>query len=1453
MRSWLSRVPRSVPALAACAVISLTAAAQADPSGAVSGASLARSAASLGRAFASPYRPSIDRAGAVTAGAPAGAALPAASTGTPLVFTAPSFMDLPQAQTAPQNYLEPGVDLDAVRNQDVLFGGCTTSTPCASNETWTFDGDSWTKKSPASSPPARYDAVLVFDPTTNNTVLFGGIGSSGTDLSDTWVWDGTTWTQKSPSTHPSARRGAQAAYMPSLGKVVLFGGQASGSYQADTWTWDGTNWAQLPPGPSPAARAEGGLAQASSAGSTLLLYGGHGATGVLGDTWAFNGTSWSQQAPTATPGPLERFGMAYDTTYHLPVLMGGRDDTSTYYPSLWAWDGSNWELGGGNLGPSFTDYPGEIDMGFARPPTNGHFVMVGGQGPTLRDHWTYRIEYADNGFQPSYGFTDTSLTDRSDDHANLANQNLVYHAVDLHVAGVGLDLTIERQSNNLSGYVSQLLPLGWSLGFLDMATYLVADGSRVVMGPDGHEYYFTLSSAGVWNAPHGSDFGQMHESGGVRTVTRLHPQITYTFTGGLITKVSDRNGHSIVINRDANSRITSIVDTQGRSYPVTYGSNGYISTITDPTGRKVTYGFDTNNNLTSVTVSDPNDPTASGVTTYGYDSNGNDWMDQVTTPAGRISKYTFFGGMNRLSQIVRVDNPATGTGPTTVFDDSQPGAVKETDANSHLWTYTLDHSGSDHLARIAKTVDPNGHERDSSFDANSNLTSFNGSNTSAVYSLSFDTNNNMTAFTSPSTNGTNTGASTAFSYQTPGQTFLPSSVTDPRGNCRAFAYDTAGNLTDVYDGQTTLCDGHTGGTHLRNAYQGDTGVNCAAKTGELCSTTDGKGNVTSYSYDGNGNLVGVTPPSPLGATTIVPDSLGRPASVTDGKGQKTSFVYDKSDRITETLYGGVSSCDVPHTNCIQYGYDADGFLNSRVSNIGTTGYTYDNLGRLTKKSLPGPLVDNCSGQTGMTLGYDNVGNLTSYCDAGGSVGYGYDSANELTTVQEPGGNCTANPVTGACTKIAYVDSGGKFQDGRRTSITFPPSTGVVETFAYDNAGNVTSIQAKKGSTLFTNYAYTYGSGTKDLDQRQTSADAGTTTSYHYDAFGRLCWFAVGSFSNTCTSPPTGATSFAYDANGNRTSMAAAGTTTSYAYNAADELCATATSGSASCSSPNFSYDTDGNLTTSPAFSSILYNNKNQTNSRTPTGGSATSYSYADADQTERVTIGTLNLAVSPLGLAATSTPTYFTRDNQGGLLGDRTSGNHYYLIDATGSITRIIDNTGTITRTYKYDPFGNDTGTGTTTSGFKYASGYYETSPQKIYQFGTRYYDPSLGRWTQQDPIAGGIPNPATVNAYDYAGDDPINNIDPTGMLSFCDVGSWLSPLVGAGCNRHVQHLVRHHYEQIVEFGGGCLAGARIGAWYGTVVPVLGEATPIAGGVTGCLIGGAAGLYGGEQAIPEKP
>src|SRR5919198_3734662 len=153
-----------------------------------------------------------------------GPALPTTGTGTPQTFHAPSFLNLPQTQLGPSAYVDSMMDYDSVRKQTVLFGGCTTSTPCASNETWTFDGDFWTKKTPATSPPARYDAILVFDAAHSNMVLFGGKDVNGNDLSDTWTWDGTTWTQKFPATAPSARHDAQATYLPSAGKVVLFGG-----------------------------------------------------------------------------------------------------------------------------------------------------------------------------------------------------------------------------------------------------------------------------------------------------------------------------------------------------------------------------------------------------------------------------------------------------------------------------------------------------------------------------------------------------------------------------------------------------------------------------------------------------------------------------------------------------------------------------------------------------------------------------------------------------------------------------------------------------------------------------------------------------------------------------------------------------------------------------------------------------------------------------------------------------------------------------------------------------------------------------------------------------------------------------------------------------------------------------------------------------------------------------
>ena len=50
--------------------------------------------------------------------------------------------------------------------------------------------------------------------------------------------------------------------------------------------------------------------------------------------------------------------------------------------------------------------------------------------------------------------------------------------------------------------------------------------------------------------------------------------------------------------------------------------------------------------------------------------------------------------------------------------------------------------------------------------------------------------------------------------------------------------------------------------------------------------------------------------------------------------------------------------------------------------------------------------------------------------------------------------------------------------------------------------------------------------------------------------------------------------------------------------------------------------------------------------------------------------------------------------------------------------------------------------------------------PTGLYYNRARYYDPQLGRFISEDPIGleGGI------NAYAYAGNDPVNGTDPFGL-----------------------------------------------------------------------------------------
>lgn len=140
---------------------------------------------------------------------------------------------------------------DTARGQVVmLIPSPTTNPPARGTDTWTWDGLSWTQRyQAAASPPASAGGftAMAYDADRKAVVMFGGLRAGSSPLDQTWTWDGTTWTMRRPATIPPARFNHGMAYDASRHGVMMTGGaefSLSGSITAltDTWTWDGVTW-----------------------------------------------------------------------------------------------------------------------------------------------------------------------------------------------------------------------------------------------------------------------------------------------------------------------------------------------------------------------------------------------------------------------------------------------------------------------------------------------------------------------------------------------------------------------------------------------------------------------------------------------------------------------------------------------------------------------------------------------------------------------------------------------------------------------------------------------------------------------------------------------------------------------------------------------------------------------------------------------------------------------------------------------------------------------------------------------------------------------------------------------------------------------------------------------------------------------------------------------------------
>ncbi|SDP85832.1 RHS repeat-associated core domain-containing protein [Mucilaginibacter sp. OK268] len=255
--------------------------------------------------------------------------------------------------------------------------------------------------------------------------------------------------------------------------------------------------------------------------------------------------------------------------------------------------------------------------------------------------------------------------------------------------------------------------------------------------------------------------------------------------------------------------------------------------------------------------------------------------------------------------------------------------------------------------------------------------------------------------------------------------------------------------------------------------------------------------------------------------------------------------------------------------------------------------------------------------------------------------------------------------------------------------------------------------------------------------------------YNYDQLNRLtAGNSVEAFSEN---------GITYDANGNIKTMIRLGPnagTLTYNYGSTNQLASV--SGGITRS---YGYDANGNATSDGQGNTITYNLLNLPQTIT---GKGLTYTYDASGQKLRKISGT-TITEYIGGIQYTGAGIDFVQTEEGRVLNPTSSPNYEYtLTDHLGNNRVTFDQTNGKKSEDDYYPFGLNVPRGTIPS----LRNHYLYNKKELqdelnqYDYGARFYDPVIARWTSVDPLAENFLN---HSPYNFVANNPIVLIDPDG------------------------------------------------------------------------------------------